>query len=167
MTMWQKQTNYLLLFFLFLFFQLPITAVANEDDLGKGNMEIKTDRIMQGESTEEQNQETELDRVFPELFTSEVKEQLDEQQQLSQRQYAELKDSLFTTHVKETSIYDMKSELFVEASDISHEVSQEEIDKTNTSESGSISTIIFYTSVALFVGVLISIVLFIIRKLRF
>jgi len=167
MTMRQKQTNYLLLFFLFLFFQLPITAVANEDDLGKGNMEIKIDRIMQGESTEEQNQETELDRVFPELFTSEVKEQLDEQQQLSQRQYAELKDSLFTTNVKETSIYDMQSELFVETSDISHEVSQEEIDKTNTSESGSISTIVFYTSVALFIGVLISIVLFIIRKLRF
>lgn len=166
MRVWQKQINYLLLFSLSIFFMMPITISANENSSGKGKMQIKIDRILQDEQ-EQQAEITELDKVFPELFSIEVKEKLDEQQQISQQETTALKESLFTQELQQPSIYDMKSDLFAEPSDLTHEVSSAELQEEEAEASSSVSTIIFYTTVVLAVTIGVGIVMFIIRKLDF
>ena len=166
MRVWQKQINYLLLFSLSIFFMMPTTIFANEDSSGKGKMQIKIDRILQDDQ-EQQAEITELDKVFPELFSIEIKEKLDEQQQISQQETTALKESLFTEEFQQPSIYDMKSDLFAEPSDLTHEVSSEDLDEEEAGASSSVSTIIFYTTVVMVVTIGIGIVMLIVRKLNF
>ena len=166
MRVWQKQINYLLLFSLSIFFMMPTTIFANEDSSGKGKMQIKIDRILQDDQ-EQQAEITELDKVFPELFSIEIKEKLDEQQQISQQETTALKESLFTEEFQQPSIYDMKSDLFAEPSDLTHEVSLEDLDEEEAGASSSVSTIIFYTTVVMVVTIGIGIVMLIVRKLNF
>lgn len=92
---------------------LPILAVADEQK--SGNMQIKTDRIMKGQNENTDFRETELERVFPTLFTDETKETIVEKDLENERMVEDLGQSIFFIDREVTStVEDVKDDLFSE-----------------------------------------------------
>lgn len=163
----QKQIKYLLLFSFSIFFLIPHHIIGAEGISGKGKLQIKTDRLLRDENQEQELRETELDKIFPDLFKEETKEKLDAKQEAMLLQEEELKASLFTMDMNNTSIYDIKSDLFSDSHEVNHETSSQEMEEEATAEANLVSTIVFYSSVVLLIGVVIGMITFILRKLEF
>lgn len=156
----QKQINYLLLFSLVSILILPNFVFAH-DGAGKGKLQIKTDRIFKQDDSEEDFELTEMDKVFPDLFTEEVKEHLDEQQSITQEETKELKEKIFYEDIPEkTALYDVKSELFTE------EYTSTFVNKSKTKEEqdSGISNVVFYGTFVAVIGFISSGVFMLIRN---
>lgn len=92
---------------------LPVSAMANEEK--RGNMQIKTDRIIKGQNQDTNLRETELERVFPELFTDETKEKIVNKENKNERTLDELEQSIFSNdRVANSTVEDVKDVLFTE-----------------------------------------------------
>lgn len=92
---------------------LPVSAVAEEDK--RGNMQIKTDRIMKSQDENTDLRETELEKVFPTLFTEETKETIVEKDFENERAIEELEQSVFfIDSAANSTVEDVKDGLFSE-----------------------------------------------------
>jgi len=148
----QKQIKNLLLFSLLIFFLVPIQVLANEDGMGKGKMQMKTDRILQDPKNENNIVETELDKTFPELFEEETREKIETQQTELQAETTRLKNHIFEEKIPETtSLYSIKNELFTD--DYSSQRLGEE-DQKHERSNNPISQVLFYGSLATFIAVI-------------
>ncbi|MGP4040970.1 type VII secretion protein EssA [Gracilibacillus sp. D59] len=100
-----------------LFFLLaPLTASAEDKDESKGKMDWKIDRIIEKNSDSKQsNQETELEKRFPDLFKEETTEVISSVKKKKQDSIDQLEQDLFATNFeKNTTIEDTKQALFTQ-----------------------------------------------------
>lgn len=137
--------------FLLVFF--PYQILAETAPIAPGSLELKIDRIIKGEERKTINQETELEKVLPNLFTEETKEKLDLVEEEKEKTLEELEESLFRMeNVKNVTIQNIKQSLFTDdytatASSTSNMVEDEE----NKNGIGNV-LLIFFT----FIGCLLA-----------
>lgn len=80
----------------------PHTILAEDNDSDKGKIKWDTDRILNDRKDEDEDlQETELDKLFPELFDVETKETVQQVQEENKESLTELENSLFSKELKE------------------------------------------------------------------
>lgn len=90
----------------------PVSAWADEDN--KGSLKFKVDRI-KGQTEQTDLRQTELERLFPTLFTDETKETIEEVKQENEKELNELKETIFFTNVETNqTVEKVKSALFTE-----------------------------------------------------
>lgn len=134
------------------------------DESEKGKIKIKTDRIIDNLDDEDiEVKETELDKSFPELFDDITTKQLKAYQVEEEQSINELKHLIFEEEeeLNKTSLYDIKDELFDEDYTATTSTASDEKDEDS---SNSISNIIFYGSLAVFIGMIGSGVVIVLRK---
>ena len=164
MSVCQKQINFLLLLYLFIFFFVPLQVLANEEEPRKGKMEIKTDRILKNPADEGEVVETELDRTFPSLFDVETKEKIEDKQEKNEAVISEMKNQIFLENMPETtSLYDIKSELFKEDYQSPNVFAGEPIEEKST----NITSLVVYGSLVTFVTIIVGGVIMLFRKFEF
>lgn len=142
----QKQIKYLLLFSFFFVFISGYDVVAKENS-GKGKMQIRTDLIHGKDNDSESLSETELDRIFPELFDEEIQEKLAEVQVKQQNNLEHIQNEIFTNDFKTTTPLKVKDGLFHEAYESN--LANESEEETKTSD--IVSLILFYGSIGVFI----------------
>lgn len=153
----QKQINILLLFSLFILFCLPPLSFANKDETGKGKMKIKTDRILNDEG---ETVETELDKLFPDLFADETMDKVKLKQTEFENITNDLKQHIFHENLHESVFIDeLKAQVFTEDYVARQAYKEDEMD-----ESESTSSLVFYGSILLFIGIIGAGVVMILRK---
>lgn len=92
---------------------LPVSAAADE---GKsGSLQMKTDRIIKGQNENTDLRQTELERIFPKLFTDETKEAVAEKDLENEKTMKKLEESIFFMDGDKTStVQNVKEALFSE-----------------------------------------------------
>lgn len=91
------------------------SAETNMNDMEheSGGLQIKVDRIIKGDSERTQMNETELEKVFPTLFTEETQVWFTEVKKENEASLERLERSLFTTEIdSNTTALDIKASLF-------------------------------------------------------
>ncbi|MFD1850870.1 type VII secretion protein EssA [Oceanobacillus bengalensis] len=118
--------------FIFLLVFSPYQISAETAPTTPGSLELKIDRIIQGEDERTIIQETELEKVFPTLFEEETNEKIDVVEKEKERTLDALEESLFRMEsVKNVTLQNIKQSLFsdnyiVTASSTSSEVNDKE-----------------------------------------
>jgi len=132
-----------------------------EESSGKGKMQIKTNLIHGEDDGSLRLYETELDRVFPELFHDETKTKFDTVQADKKSSIKAIQRQIFTNEFNGPSLYDVKDMLFTEdyTSSLSYE-DEEEVESFDI-----VSTVLFYGSVAIFISIIVVVVFLLGRKL--
>jgi type VII secretion protein EssA len=91
----------------------PVSAMADTEK--RGELQFKIDRIIGGQDGETELRETELERLFPTLFTDEVKTRIEDTEHENQETMEELEESLFFADMEANSTVDeVKDSLFAE-----------------------------------------------------
>ncbi|WP_405100992.1 type VII secretion protein EssA [Oceanobacillus sp. FSL H7-0719] len=92
---------------------LPVSAAADE---GKsGSLQMKTDRIIKGQNENTDLRQTELERIFPTLFTDETKDAVAEKDLENEKTMKKLEESIFFMDGDKTStVQNVKEALFSE-----------------------------------------------------
>ncbi|MEC5425194.1 type VII secretion protein EssA [Virgibacillus sp. C22-A2] len=130
-----KVNVFLLVTFILLMFDVNQTsAETNMNDMEpkSGSLQLKIDRIIKGESERTQMNQTELEKVFPTLFTEETQVWFTEVKKEQEESLEELERSLFTKEIdSNTTALDIKEALFASdytssASSFTNQVSQED-----------------------------------------
>ncbi|MBO1002408.1 type VII secretion protein EssA [Pseudogracilibacillus auburnensis] len=163
MRMQQKQINYLLLFSLFMLIFLPVQVLAkdNEQVTGKGKMQIKTDRILQNKD-ENETVETELDKVFPGLFKDETKEKIETHQLDMESTTNNVREIIFEEPLQASvTLEELKANVFQDSYEPPKAYTLEEMDEASNS---TVSSIVFYGSITMVVGVIFGGVYMLLRK---
>lgn len=106
---------------------LPVSAAADE---GKsGSLQMKTDRIIKGQNENTDLRQTELERIFPTLFTDETKEAVAEKNLENEKTMEKLEESIFFMDGDKTStVQNVKEALFSEeyaAGSVGNQVQEE------------------------------------------
>jgi len=100
----KRLINFLVLFAL-CFLLIPVAQVlAEENGENLGEMELKIDRIIEGDSGNRQNTETELEKTFPELFKEETTNTIHKTQGEKSADLEKLKQELFFGNIGEYSL---------------------------------------------------------------
>lgn len=90
---------------------LAVPAAAEEE--GRGGLKINPDRIIKGQNENTDLRETELEKVFPELFTDETKETIEETELQQKSKLEELEQSIFSYELEgNTVVQEVKDDLF-------------------------------------------------------
>ncbi|MEK4801146.1 MULTISPECIES: type VII secretion protein EssA [Oceanobacillus] len=111
MNNWKRLISILLGCFLL----LPISLASAEDSSeNSGEMQWKIDRIIENESGHnQQNTETELEQVFPDLFKEETTQKIESTQIQQETELDNLEQALFEGEVGESSVIkDTRESLF-------------------------------------------------------
>lgn len=88
-----------------------VPAAADEEE--RGGLRINTDRIIKGQQEPTELRETELERVFPQLFTDETKEVIKEKELENKSELEQLEESIFFHELEgNTAVQDVKDALF-------------------------------------------------------
>lgn len=125
---------------------IPMSVVANEDT--RGNLQIKTDRIMKGQNENTNLRETELEKVFPTLFMEETKEEIAEIELERERKMKGLEQSIFFIDKETaTTTQDVRDSLF------SEEYTAVAASKDRVTEESSSSSSLSNTLMAVFIGI--------------
>lgn len=141
-----KQVNILFLLLLMLTV-LPMQIHAEEAPSKRGEMQLKTNRLHERDS-EERLYETELDRLYPDLFREKTKDKILIKQEEIASSTKELVDLIFEKEVFDTIHIDA-GELFDDEYVTAMKVVQgEEMEDSNT----SISTTTFATGIGLLIS---------------
>lgn len=149
---------------MFLLIYFPIGASAETAPPVPGGLELKIDRIIKGEDKKTINKETELEKVFPNLFAEETKEKINVMEEEKAKTLEELEESLFRMRSdKNLTLQNIKQSLFTEnytavATSTSNMVEDEE----NNKVFGDILLIFFA-----FIGCLLAGGLYILMKKSF
>ncbi|MUK87582.1 type VII secretion protein EssA [Ornithinibacillus sp. L9] len=108
---------------------------AESSSNNRGSLEFKIDRIEKSKETDREISETELEKVFPSLFSEETETTIHDQQTEEEKLLKELEQSLFSmeTEPNET-LEDVKQTLFTE--DYTVTVSQSIQDQEEEKNSG-------------------------------
>jgi type VII secretion protein EssA len=92
---------------------LPVSAMADTEK--RGELQFKIDRIIGGQDNEVELRETELERIFPALFTEDVKTRIEDTELEKQETMEELEESIFFENLEANStVEDVKDSLFTE-----------------------------------------------------
>ncbi|MEN2768992.1 type VII secretion protein EssA [Ornithinibacillus xuwenensis] len=90
-----------------------VSAESSSND--RGNLEFKIDRIEKGNETDKEIRETELEKVFPTLFTEEIESNIQAKQIEEEQSLEELEQSLFSMETESyETLEDIKQTLFTE-----------------------------------------------------
>lgn len=109
MKIYSKQINCSILCIIF-FFLLPVSIQAEEHEKNSGELEIKINRITEDRKNIE-NKETELERIFPELFEAETAEKIEQAKEAQKQDMLDLKEELFLGEQKEYSFLEETKDL--------------------------------------------------------
>lgn len=119
------------------FMTIPVLA----DGENRGGLRINTERIIKGQSENIELRETELERIFPTLFTDETKEMIEKTEQLNKNNLEELEKSIFSQDLDgNTMVEEVKNALFTEEYSVA--VSGSNQDEEDASSDGIVSTTI-------------------------
>ena len=112
--MLRKQIHKITLCIFCLLLVLPANASAEDSPKNKGEIQWDIDRIIQDDPVEERYRtESEMEKIFPELFTDETHKTIQSVEQKNQAKMQEFENSLFLIDVeKDDMIDDTKEALF-------------------------------------------------------
>lgn len=137
----------------------PYQALASDDKSGEGKMQIKTNRILE---ENEETFETELDKIFPDLFEDEIKSKIITRQIEKRNTKNELMEVIFTEKLEpNTFLNEVKNQIFTESYVAPITYTKEDEEKKS---SNSISSVLFYASIATFIVMMFGGIFLLLRK---
>ncbi|BAC13269.1 hypothetical protein [Oceanobacillus iheyensis HTE831] len=92
---------------------LPIGVSADTGSEKDGSMQMQIDRIIKDKDEKNELRETELERLFPSLFTTETSEEINEKVNAEEDKIEDIEQNLFSEDVEgNVAIQEVKDSLF-------------------------------------------------------
>ncbi|WP_017796449.1 type VII secretion protein EssA [Oceanobacillus kimchii] len=92
---------------------LPIGVSAETGSIKDGSLQMQIDRIIKDKDEKNEMRETELERIFPSLFTSETSQEINEKVNAEEDKIEYIEQNLFSEDVEgNVAIQEVKDSLF-------------------------------------------------------
>ncbi|MFD1335871.1 type VII secretion protein EssA [Oceanobacillus iheyensis] len=123
---------------------LPIGVSADTGSEKDGSMQMQIDRIIKDKDEKNELRETELERLFPSLFTTETSEEINEKVNAEEDKIEDIEQNLFSEGVEgNVAIQEVKDSLFQSDYESVAASSNNEEEESSSSSSSNIILMTF------------------------